>query len=109
MIACRAKPEKLRVPGAPVILISIDTLRSDHLPSYGYRNVETPNLDALRRDSILFRTAYSHCPMTLPSHLSMLTGLLPFEHGVRDNTGFRFDAARHLTLPALLRRHGYRA
>jgi len=96
-------------PRAPVILISIDTLRSDHLPAYGYRGVETPNLDRLRRDSILYRRAYSHCPMTLPSHLSMLTGLLPPEHGVRDNAGFSFDAARHETLPSLLRANGYAA
>jgi choline-sulfatase len=94
-------------PRAPVVLISIDTLRSDHLPAYGYRGVETPNLDRLRGDAILFRNAYSHCPMTLPSHLSMLTGLLPPEHGVRDNAGFRFDAAKHETLPALLRANGY--
>jgi len=51
---------------APVVLISIDTLRADHLPAYGYRAVDTPNLDALRRDSILFENAYSQVPLTLP-------------------------------------------
>src|SRR6266849_3709481 len=107
-LTCAKKSEPLRFAGAPVILISIDTLRSDHLPIYGYGAVKTPAIDSLRRDSILFRNAYSHCPMTLPSHLSMLTGLLPVEHGVRDNTGFHFDAGRFLTLPVLLRRHGYR-
>jgi arylsulfatase A-like enzyme/Flp pilus assembly protein TadD len=96
-------------PGAPVILISIDTLRSDHLPAYGYRGVETPNIDAFRRDAILFRSAYSPCPMTLPSHLSMLTGLLPTQHGVRDNVGFRFDGRKHESLPVILRSHGYAA
>jgi choline-sulfatase len=94
---------------APVILISIDTLRSDHLPAYGYRGVETPNIDAFRRDAILFRNAYSHCPMTLPSHVSMLTGLLPTQHGVRDNQGFRFDGSKHPSVPSLLRAHGYAA
>ena len=50
----------MRLPeGTPVILISIDTLRSDHLPAYGYQGVETPALDRLRADSILFRHAYS--------------------------------------------------
>ena len=94
--------------GAPVILISVDTLRSDHLPAYGYRGVATPNLDALRRDSILYARAYSHCPMTLPSHLSILTGLLPTEHGVRNNIGYRFDGTKFRTLAAVLRAQGYR-
>jgi hypothetical protein len=62
-------------PGAPVVLISIDTLRSDRLPAYGYGGVETPHLDRLRRDAILFESAWSPCPMTLPSHVTMLTGL----------------------------------
>jgi tetratricopeptide (TPR) repeat protein len=94
---------------APVILISIDTLRADHLPAYGYRGVETPNIDRLRRDAILFENAYSHVPLTLPSHISMLTGELPQEHGVRNNIGYRFDATRHETIAALLRRRGYAA
>ena len=94
-------------PGAPVVLISIDTLRADHLPAYGYTKVKTPNIDALVRDSTVFENAYSHCPLTLPSHLSMLTGLLPGEHGVRTNLGYRFDAALHPTLGRILRAHGY--
>ena len=53
-------------PGAPVVLISIDTLRSDHLPFYGYRGVETPALSALRTDSVLFERAYAQVPLTLP-------------------------------------------
>jgi arylsulfatase A-like enzyme/Tfp pilus assembly protein PilF len=94
-------------PGAPAILVSIDTLRADRLPAYGYDKVETPNIDALRRDSILFENAYSHCPLTLPSHLSMLTGLLPAEHGVRSNLGYRFDGEAHRTLARILRGRGY--
>jgi choline-sulfatase len=74
-------------PG-PVILISIDTLRADHLPAYGYTNVRTPNIDALVRESVLFEHAWSHAPQTLPAHTSILSGQLPFEHGVRDNVGF---------------------
>ncbi len=91
----------------PIVLISIDTLRSDHLPAYGYRGVATPALDRLRRDSILFERAYSHVPLTLPSHVSILTGLLPPEHGVRDNSGYPFVAAAHPFLPALLHAAGY--
>jgi len=90
-----------------VILISIDTLRADHLPAYGYAKVETPNLDALQRDSILFENAYSQCPLTLPSHASMLTGLLPAQHGVRSNLGYHFDGDAHPTLARILRTHGY--
>src|SRR3954470_11602199 len=78
-------------PGAPVVLISIDTLRADHLPAYGYAGVATPALDRLRRDSIQFENAYSSCPLTLPSHSSLLTGLPPAVHGVRDNVGYRLD------------------
>ncbi|HEX3528260.1 MAG TPA: sulfatase-like hydrolase/transferase [Thermoanaerobaculia bacterium] len=94
-------------PGAPIVLISIDTLRSDHLPAYGYKGVETPAIDALRRDAILFARAYSHCPLTLPSHASLLSGLLPTHTGVRDNAGYTFDAARHPYLPRLLQQAGY--
>jgi choline-sulfatase len=109
LAACRGEKPAPRFVNAPVILISIDTLRSDHLPAYGYSGVETPALDRFRRDAILFRNAWSHCPMTLPSHLSMLTGLLPPELGVRDNVGFRFDASKHESLPSLLRANGYAA
>ncbi|HEY3057113.1 MAG TPA: sulfatase, partial [Thermoanaerobaculia bacterium] len=94
---------------APVILISIDTLRADHLPAWGYRAGSTPNLDRLARQSVLFRNAYSHCPLTLPSHVSVISGLLPPRHGVRDNIGFRFESRDRNTLPEVLRRNGYRA
>jgi arylsulfatase A-like enzyme/Tfp pilus assembly protein PilF len=94
-------------PGAPIVLISIDTLRSDHLPAYGYKGVETPAIDALRRDAVLFERAYSHYPLTLPSHTSLLSGLLPTHHQVRDNAGYTFDAAHHPYLPQLLKKAGY--
>ncbi|HEV7484295.1 MAG TPA: sulfatase-like hydrolase/transferase [Thermoanaerobaculia bacterium] len=87
----------------PVIIISIDTLRADHVSSR-----TTPHIAALARDAIVFRNAWSHSPLTLPSHLSMFTGLLPPEHGVRDNAGYRFDAAAHPTLASVLRANGYR-
>jgi tetratricopeptide (TPR) repeat protein len=89
----------------PVILISIDTLRSDHLPAYGYRGVETPAIDALRGDSILFERAYAHVPLTLPSHATMFTGVLPAQNGLRDNTGFHL--ANVPTIAELLKRNGY--
>lgn len=72
----------------PIILISIDTLRADHLPVYGYAGVRTPNIDALTAEGILFERAYAHSPLTFPSHASILSGRLPFETGIRDNIGF---------------------
>lgn len=94
-------------PAAPVIVISIDTLRSDHLPAYGYGGVETPHIDRLRADGVLFARAYSHSPLTLPSHASLLSGLLPAGHGVRNNIGFTFDGDEHPTIPSLLSAAGY--
>jgi arylsulfatase A-like enzyme/Flp pilus assembly protein TadD len=90
----------------PVVLISVDTVRADHLPAYGYKGVKTPNLDALARDAILYENAYAHAPLTLPSHASLMTGLLPYENGVRDNAGFRLSP-RHASLAKLLREKGY--
>ena len=90
----------------PIVLISIDTLRSDHLPAYGYKGVATPNIDALRADSILYQRAYSHVPLTLPSHVSILTGMLPADSGVHDNVGFRLSDSVP-TLQELLKKNGY--
>ena len=106
-VAC-SKPRSTHPssPNAPVIVISVDTLRADHLPAYGYKGVETPHIDALRRDGVLFERAYSHVPLTLPSHVSFLTGKLPYEHGVRNNLGFSLDRS-HVTLPSLLKTRGY--
>ncbi|HWS71926.1 MAG TPA: sulfatase, partial [Thermoanaerobaculia bacterium] len=86
----------------PVILISIDTLRADRVTP-----ALMPNVTALARDGVSYRRAWSHCPLTLPSHLSMFTGLLPPEHGVRDNVGYRFDASKHPTLASIFRANGY--
>jgi len=94
--------------GTPVILISIDTLRSDRLPAYGYDEVATPAIDSLRADSILFRRAYTNVPLTLPAHVSMLTGLYPPEHGVRDNAGYRLRSEGLPYLPRILEELGYR-
>ena len=94
--------------GPPIVLVSIDTLRADRLPAYGYAGGSTPAIDALARDSVRFDNAYAHYPLTLPSHLTMLTGALSPRHGVRDNVGYTFDPSRLETLPALLGRAGYR-
>ncbi|HLN58906.1 MAG TPA: sulfatase-like hydrolase/transferase, partial [Thermoanaerobaculia bacterium] len=102
---CRRGREPV-FPSAPVVLISVDTLRADHLPAYGYTGVATPHIDALRRDSILFANAYSHVPLTLPSHVSLFTGLLPPQNGVRDNIGYSLEP-RIETLASCLKKAGY--
>jgi len=92
------------VPG-PIILISIDTLRADHLPAYGYRNVTTPAIDALALDGIVFERAYSHSVQTLPAHVALLSGRFPFDTGVRDD-GAPIKANERL-LAQMLRDRGY--
>lgn len=88
-----------------VVLISIDTLRADHLGAYGYHRDTSPHLDALARDATVFEAASSVSAWTLPTHLSMLTGLLPSLHGVRENR--RLDPSVPF-LPELLSEAGYR-
>ncbi len=90
----------------PIVLISIDTLRADHLPIYGYAKVKTPAIDALAADGVVFDRAYSHAPQTLPAHAALLSGRLPFETGVRDNVGFVVKPGERL-LPQLLRERGF--
>jgi arylsulfatase A-like enzyme/Flp pilus assembly protein TadD len=94
-------------PNAPVILISIDTLRADRLPAYGYTKVKTPFLDRFQQEAWFFENPYTPCPMTLPAHTTMLTGTLPPEHGVRNNVGFTFNGQAHVNLPQFLKGHGY--
>jgi choline-sulfatase len=93
-------------PDARVFVICVDTLRADRLPAYGYRRVETPALDRLAGESIVFENALSHVPLTLPSHVSLFTGVLPFQHGVRDNLGYRLGKD-HRTLATMLKESGY--
>ena len=75
----RAKPN--------VILITIDTLRADHVGCYGAQTVKTPTLDALAHDGVVFERAISQVPLTWPSHAVILTGTYPFQNGVQDFTG----------------------
>ncbi len=70
-----------------VILITIDTLRADHVGCYGAKDVKTPTLDDLASDSVIFERATSQVPLTWPSHAVILTGTYPFQNGVQDFTG----------------------
>lgn len=94
------------LPPGLIVVISIDTLRADRLPIYGYVAGRTPAIDTFANDAIVFDRAYAHAPQTLPSHASMLTGQLPFAHAVRDNLGFVL-APEAVTLPELLSGAGY--
>jgi choline-sulfatase len=89
-----------------LLVITLDTTRADHLGAYGARNVETPNLDTLAREGVLFEEAGAVAPLTLPAHCSMFTGRFPPEHGVRDNGGF-FLSPDQTTLAAVLKQAGF--
>ena len=90
----------------PIVLVTIDGLRADHLRAYGYTAGATPNLDGLATSSVVFERAYAHAPLTLPAHASLFTGRLPFRHQVRDDMGYALadDAA---TLAAQLSGRGF--
>jgi arylsulfatase A-like enzyme len=93
--------------GVPnVLIIVLDTLRADHLSSYGYSRSTSPNIDRLASEGALFENAYATSSWTLPAHASMLTGLYPFEHGTVLR-GQRLSN-RFVTLGEELQKLGYR-
>jgi arylsulfatase A-like enzyme/tetratricopeptide (TPR) repeat protein len=97
-----------RRTGRPnVLLITIDTLRADHVGCYGRVGAATPALDALAARGVRFETAVVHAPITAPSHASLLTGLTPLRHGVRNNGGFALPPDVP-TLAEAFRQSGYR-
>jgi choline-sulfatase len=103
-----AGPGSTAQNGAPrpnVFLITIDTLRADHVHCYGYERIQTPALDSIAKQGIRFTQAFTPSPITNSSHTSILTGLLPSSHGVSD-FGVPL-AANHLTLAELLATRGY--
>ncbi len=92
---------------ASVLLITLDTMRADHLGAYGYRQIRTPVLDDLAARGVLFENAITPAVMTLPSHASILTGTYPPAHGIRNNGDYRLGAGA-LTLAEVLRARGFR-
>jgi arylsulfatase A-like enzyme/Tfp pilus assembly protein PilF len=98
--------EPPRDPQLSILLVSIDTLRADALGAYGRAAARTPWIDRLAREGVRFDAAHAHNVVTLPSHVNMLTGLYPFEHGVRENSGFRVPQDAR-TLADLLKPHGF--
>ncbi len=89
-----------------VILITIDTVRADHLGCYGATDVKTPTLDGLARDGIVFERAISQVPLTWPSHAAILTGTYPFQNGVQDFTGQPLDP-RFRSVAQVFKQQGY--
>jgi choline-sulfatase len=89
-----------------VILISIDTLRADHLSAYGYQKIKTPNIDSFAKQGTIFTDVSSQIPLTLPSHTSLFTSTYPFENGIEENAEPVPSGA--VTLASVLRSHGYR-
>jgi arylsulfatase A-like enzyme/Tfp pilus assembly protein PilF len=85
----------------PIILISIDSLRADRLPPYGYTRGRTPAIESLAADGIVFEHAYSHVPQTLPAHAALLTGRIPIETGVREGANAVIPASERLVAEML--------
>jgi len=97
-----------RSPAArDVLLVTLDTTRADRLGAYGHAAAETPVIDALAARGLLFDDASAPTPITLPSHVSILSGTWPSAHGVHDN-GLFVLAPRARLLPEVLREHGFR-
>lgn len=105
-LALSATSPKGVKPPINVVLITIDTVRADHLGCYGNKNIHTPTLDGLARDGVVFERAISQVPLTWPSHAVILTGLYPFQNGVQDFTGQPLDA-RFRSVAQAFKQHGY--
>ncbi len=107
-LACLASHSSwASVSGKPnVLIVTIDTLRADHVGCYGYKQVQTPNIDALAAEGVLFKQAYTPVPITLPSHTVIFTGTYPMASGMHDFSGNRLGATQP-TLASILRDNGY--
>ena len=107
LTAAGAHPATTTPSRPDVLLVTLDTVRADHLGAYGYADARTPTIDALARSGVVFDNAFTSAPMTLPAHATLLTGLEPPEHGVRVN-GMDQLPADVSTLAEALAATGYR-
>ncbi len=111
--SCTQQPltQDYKCPDCNVILISIDTLRADHLGCYGYERNTSPNIDRFAKDSVLFEKDYSAAPWTLPSHASIFTSLYPSQHGAHaipgTKTNFTNILASVPTISEILHNHSF--
>jgi choline-sulfatase len=101
-----AAPTPQSPTGPSLVLVTLDTVRADHVGAYGARNAITPTIDAMAQSGVRFDRAYTDVPLTTPAHASILTGLHPPRHGVRTNggTALRDDVT---TLAEVLEAQGY--
>ncbi len=89
-----------------LVVVTIDTLRPDHLHCYGYSKIETPAIDSIAQQGVLFENAVTHTPLTPPSHAGMFTGLYPSGHHVRNTGGFVLQPST-VTLATMLQQKGW--
>jgi arylsulfatase A-like enzyme/Tfp pilus assembly protein PilF len=101
-----ASPQRVSKPNPNVVVISIDTLRADHVGCYGYKDIRTPNIDSLARDGTRFERAYTPVPVTFPAHTAIFTGTYPTLSGIHDFSGNKLGPTP-LTLASVLKAHGY--
>src|SRR5579863_10444122 len=93
-------------PSPNVVVITIDTLRADHVGCYGYKQIRTPNIDALAADGARFERAYTPVPVTLPAHTAIFTGTYPTLSGMHDFSGNTLNPSQS-TLASVLKQRGY--
>ncbi len=101
-VQCSAKGTDIQ----HVVLISIGACRADHLSCYGFNQPTTPNIDGIAAEGVLFENVISPVPITLPAHISMLTGITPLSHGVHDNINNVLTNAE-LTLAEIFKNHDF--
>jgi arylsulfatase A-like enzyme/Flp pilus assembly protein TadD len=92
--------------GPNLVVVTIDTLRADHLACYGYDRIKTPNIDQLARTGVRFANAFTPVPITLPAHTALMTGQYPMSTGIRDFSGNKLTTGA-MTLARVLQGHGY--
>src|SRR5690348_13754963 len=105
-LACGLLLSVIRALAAPpVILISVDTLRADHLSAYGYSRIHTPHIDSFADGGTLYGNIEAQVPLTLPSHTSLFTSTYPFENLIQENAERIPNGT--VTLASVLKSHGY--
>ena len=105
-IVCLCVLGAVAVPPPNVVVITIDTLRADHVGCYGYKDIKTPNIDALAHEGVRFERAYTPVPVTLPAHSALFTGTYPLRSGMHDFADNKLSAAQP-TLASVLKQNGY--
>jgi arylsulfatase A-like enzyme len=106
LLAFSAGRAAAAAPAQNVLLVTIDTLRPDRLSCYDPKYAKTPAIDALAARGVRFERAFAHTPLTLPSHANILTGYLPIQHGLSENSKAKLEA-RFQTLAETLKAAGY--